>query len=212
MSKSATHHAASSEFIVSIEELQGRLGRSPYHQWLGLKIASIDPNGVTIGFTLRPDMMGNPETGALHGGIYASIIDATSSCAILARHPGSNLTIDMRVDFHRSVLIEPDKVIQLRAVGTVVRVGRTLGTADAQVRRAVLQVVVVALHEHRADDAMAGHRFGQELRRQIGFAGPLRRALPKVVMRVDDGQLRQQGWFFGLVQPGLVDGHESFSG
>ena len=39
----------------------------------------------------------------------------------------------MRVDFHRSVLIEPDKVIQLRAVGTVVRVGRTLGTADAQV-------------------------------------------------------------------------------
>ena len=133
MSKSATHHAASSEFIVSIEELQGRLGRSPYHQWLGLKIASIDPNGVTIGFTLRPDMMGNPETGALHGGIYASIIDATSSCAILARHPGSNLTIDMRVDFHRSVLIEPDKVIQLRAVGTVVRVGRTLGTADAQV-------------------------------------------------------------------------------
>jgi uncharacterized protein (TIGR00369 family) len=133
MSKSSAHPAASSPFMVSIEELQDRLGRSPYHQWLGLKIVSIDPNGATLSFTLRPDMMGNPETGALHGGIYASIIDATSSCAILARHPGSNLTIDMRVDFHRSVLIEPGKVVRLRAVGTVVRVGRTLGTGDAQV-------------------------------------------------------------------------------
>lgn len=133
VNKSTAQPAASTHAAVSVEELQGRLGRSPYHQWLGLKIASIDPNGVTIGFTLRPDMMGNPETGALHGGIYASIIDATSSCAILARYPGSNLTIDMRVDFHRSVLIEPDKVVHLRAVGTVVRVGRTLGTADAQV-------------------------------------------------------------------------------
>ena len=133
MSHSPAHHASANEHLVPIEELQRRLGGSPFHQWLGLNILSIDPNGVTIEYTLRPEMMGNPTVGALHGGIFASIIDATSSTAILARHPGTNLTIDMRVDFHRSAIIEPDKVVRLRAVGTVVRVGRTVGTADAQV-------------------------------------------------------------------------------
>jgi uncharacterized protein (TIGR00369 family) len=118
---------------VSLEELQERVQRCPYHHWLGMQAESIDPNGMTMRITLRPEMMSNPVTRAVHGGIYAALIDSTTSCAILARYPGNNLTIDLRVDYHRPVVIEPDKVTHIRAIGTVVRVGRTVGTADARV-------------------------------------------------------------------------------
>lgn len=118
---------------LSLDALQERVQRCPYHHWLGMQAESIDPNGMTMRITLRPEMMSNPVTRAVHGGIYAALIDSTTSCAILARYPGNNLTIDLRVDYHRPVVIEPDKVTHIRAIGTVVRVGRTVGTADARV-------------------------------------------------------------------------------
>ena len=117
----------------TLEELQELMTRSPFHQWLGLKPESVTPNGIVIGVTLRPEMTGSSRLRTLHGGVFAAIIDTTASFAILTRHPGTNLTNDMRVDYHRSLVMNETGETRIRAVGSIVRAGRTVATGDAQV-------------------------------------------------------------------------------
>ena len=118
---------------LSIEELQRRISISPFQRWLGLQAESIDANGVTLGLALRTELIGNPRTAALHGGIFGCLVDSAASFSIIALHGGSNITVDMRVDFHRSVTLAPGSETRIRAIGSIVRTGRTLATADARI-------------------------------------------------------------------------------
>ena len=111
---------------LSIEELQRRISISPFQRWLGLQAESIDANGVTLGLALRTELIGNPRT-------FGCLVDSAASFSIIALHGGSNITVDMRVDFHRSVTLAPGSETRIRAIGSIVRTGRTLATADARI-------------------------------------------------------------------------------
>lgn len=112
----------------TLERLQQRLAITPFAAWMGLKLESVDDHGVTMRLTMRPELRGSPSTRALHGGVTASLIDTASSYAVMALTGRSVATIDMRIDYHR--LGNADEYC---IAGCIVRLGRTLATADAQV-------------------------------------------------------------------------------
>jgi len=62
----------------------------------------------------------------VHGGVLAALVDLTADQAIAAKLGHALPTIDMRADFHRRAL--PGR---LRSRGALVRLGRTVVTADA---------------------------------------------------------------------------------
>jgi uncharacterized protein (TIGR00369 family) len=129
------------------EQLQERVSRAPFNAWLGLELVAWDEHGVTLRLRNRRELSGQVALRALHGGIIAAVVDAGCSMAVIAQTGESVFTVDMRVDYLR-----PATDDEFTVRGDVVRLGRTLATADTRViavngkvvasGRAVLQHVV----------------------------------------------------------------------
>jgi len=113
--------------MTSLQELDTRIAASPYNRWLGLRAVAIDPTGVTLEADTRPEMLGNPDTELVHGGVVSALIDATCSYAWLANEGGFVSTVDLRTDFHRPL---PKGRVIIRA--DIVRAGRSIITVDAR--------------------------------------------------------------------------------
>ncbi|MFF4951048.1 PaaI family thioesterase [Streptomyces chattanoogensis] len=75
--------------------------------------------------------MYNP-MGTVHGGYLTTLLDSALGSAVLSRLPAGTgyTTAQLNVHLIRPVTARTGK---LRATGTAVHVGRTLGTAEAQV-------------------------------------------------------------------------------
>jgi uncharacterized protein (TIGR00369 family) len=106
--------------------LQAMVDRSPYNSWLGMHIASAGPDGVAIEAEWRCDFISAPERQALHGGVIAGLLDSAAVFAVMAQSGGAAATVDLRVDYHAIPAPLP-----MRLTGKVLRLGRTLGTADS---------------------------------------------------------------------------------
>ncbi len=116
------------ENVVSLEKLQTRLTANPFNAWMGLGIVALDEESIEIGMTWREEMVSNPQARRTHGGILSALVDVAADFMIAAKVGTPAPTVDLRVDFHRAA--SPG---DLRAVGRVIRIGRTFSTAEASV-------------------------------------------------------------------------------
>lgn len=116
-------------------EVQARLLRGPYHQWLGLQVVEVGDGTIELSAQWREEWVVNPEGGYTHGGILATLVDLTADWALVSRTGRGVPTIDLRVDYHRPARGN------LRAVGKVIKFGRQFSTAEAQVFDADGQLV-----------------------------------------------------------------------
>jgi len=111
----------------TFEFVRGNLAQTPFHQWLKPELTAVDEaaGSVTITLPLREEFCRLPNRPEIHGGVVAALIDITGHAAIAAKLHHSVATIDLRVDYLRLAAGST-----LRAVGTVVKVGRTIGIVD----------------------------------------------------------------------------------
>ncbi|HVB47249.1 MAG TPA: thioesterase family protein [Burkholderiales bacterium] len=112
--------------------------RVPFNRVLGLKLVSLDTKNPRIRFDMRPDLIGNPTRGALHGGVISSVLDVTAGMVIhlafIERHglqedlvfPNIG-TVDLRVDYLR-----PGRGKHFVATGRVLRMGRRIAVAHVE--------------------------------------------------------------------------------
>jgi len=101
--------------------------RIPFNKLLGLKCLSISEGLVRVELPFSPELVGNPEVPALHGGAISSTLDTTGGLAVWSQAgPHDRVsTIDLRVDFLRPARAEP-----LIAEARVVRLGNRVGVAE----------------------------------------------------------------------------------
>lgn len=99
----------------------------PFNNLLGLRCLGIEAGRVRVELPFRPELVGNPEIPALHGGAISSTLDTTGGLAVWSQAgPRDRVsTIDLRVDFLRPGRAEP-----LIAVAKVVRLGNRVGVAE----------------------------------------------------------------------------------
>jgi uncharacterized protein (TIGR00369 family) len=85
----------------------------PHNAALGLEVIRVSRGDVWVRLPYAEKLVGNPSTGALHGGAISSAMDATSGLSIMAKlgKPGSIATLDMRIDYMRAALRGEDVVI-----------------------------------------------------------------------------------------------------
>ena len=110
------------------EALDALVRKSPFHHWLGVRLHKLDPDAVELLLPWRAEFVSVAERGYMHGGILAALVDIAGDYAIAARLGHGLPTVDMRVDFHRPAIQGA-----LVARGTVVKLGRTLCTAEARI-------------------------------------------------------------------------------
>ncbi len=101
----------------------------PFNKVIGLKVESFDPKAPKLRFDMRPELIGNPTRGILHGGVISAALDVMAGfsihAAVLERDKGEHSegfpkmgTIDLRIDYLR-----PGRGKYFIATGHVVRLG-----------------------------------------------------------------------------------------
>lgn len=111
-----------------------------FNELLGLKVGSLDPQGPTLSFAMRPELVGHYLHGRLHGGVIAAALDTVAGLAVTVgvaeKFPGETAeqvahrfgrvgTIDLRTDYlHQGV------GSQFTATGRLTRLGGRIASVQ----------------------------------------------------------------------------------
>ena len=112
--------------------------RSPFHRLLGLELVRAEAGLVEIRLPWRDELGRADGSDWYHGGVISALIDIAGDYAVASKLGRGVPTIDLRVDYLR-----PARQGELRAVARAVKVGRTVGVADVELRDAQGAVVAV---------------------------------------------------------------------
>jgi uncharacterized protein (TIGR00369 family) len=123
---------------VTADEVEQEFRTSPYHEFLGLEFRSNEPGTAEIDMPFREELVSDPDVPYLHGGVIAALLDIAGDYAVATRLGRGVPTIDMRVDFLKTAGREP-----LTARARVVKLGRSLAVADAEVANAQGEILAV---------------------------------------------------------------------
>ncbi len=75
----------------------------PHIRELGMQLLALEVGRCEIGMPWRAELVGNPESGDLHGGAVTTLIDSACGLCVLAAmdDPGPIATLDLRIDYLR---------------------------------------------------------------------------------------------------------------
>jgi len=75
----------------------------PHNAALGLELVGAEPGTAAIRLPWTAELVGDPETGAVHGGVLTSLVDATCGAAVFlgVQPPRPIATLDLRIDHLR---------------------------------------------------------------------------------------------------------------
>jgi uncharacterized protein (TIGR00369 family) len=109
-------------------DLRDRVARSPFHSWLGMEVVAASPGRVEIGLDVTEHHLNLQ--GLLHGGVIATLADTATGLAVRSMVPAGRRHVTVQLDVH---YLSPGRPGRITAVGTTVRVGATIGYAEADV-------------------------------------------------------------------------------
>lgn len=113
-----------------VEAIQAMIDRHGFMNWLDISIVEAQEGRAVLTLPYR-DELANPDAGALHGGILATLIDTASGMAIQTTFDEFGetglTTTDMSVSYVRPARSD------VRVEAEVVRVGGSMAVTEAEV-------------------------------------------------------------------------------
>ncbi len=75
----------------------------PHNRELGLELLDVQGRGCSMRLPYREDLVGNPVTGVLAGGVVTALLDAACGMAVMVvlESPAAVATLDLRIDYLR---------------------------------------------------------------------------------------------------------------
>jgi uncharacterized protein (TIGR00369 family) len=112
------------------EEIQALLDRSPFISFLKMEVKEVSEGKqqITIRTPMRSEFERGAGTGQWHGGPIAAVIDTVGDYAAALVLGRGLPTVNFRVDY-----IRPALNTALNAIGTVRRLGKSVGVVDVDV-------------------------------------------------------------------------------
>ena len=132
MSTPASDSAPPPAALSGLELLRGFIAagkRPPMAVTLGFDLVEIEPGRAVFAGTPAANTY-NP-LGVVHGGYAATLLDSACGCAVHAqlRANQTYTTVELKVAYHKALTSETGLV---RAVGTVLSIGRRVAFAEAK--------------------------------------------------------------------------------
>lgn len=77
---------------------------APQAKALGVTFVSVDEAQAVLKIAYKPDLVGDPDTGVIAGGVITTLLDQTCAQAVWAALPAytSIATLDLRIDYMRA--------------------------------------------------------------------------------------------------------------
>lgn len=87
----------------------------PHSKALGMKLKELGDGVAVFEMPYDERLVGDPETGVLHGGAVSALMDTCCGAAVMGHpaSPGGTATIDLRIDYMRAA--KPGDAITARA-------------------------------------------------------------------------------------------------
>ncbi|HBS50740.1 MAG TPA: thioesterase [Rhodobacteraceae bacterium] len=87
----------------------------PHAKALGMTLDEIGEGEAVISLPYAPHIVGDPESGVIHGGAVSAVMDTCCGAAVMSHPsaPGGTATIDLRIDYMRAAT--PGQKIVTRA-------------------------------------------------------------------------------------------------
>lgn len=79
-------------------------GGSPQARALGISFVGMEQDRATLKLPYAPELIGDPDTGVIAGGVVTTLLDHTCGQAVWAtlKASGSIATLDLRIDYMRA--------------------------------------------------------------------------------------------------------------
>lgn len=87
----------------------------PHSRALGMVLAELGDGVAEISMPYAPHLIGDPETGVIHGGAVSALMDTCCGAAVISHPavPSGTATIGLRIDYMRAAT--PGQTITTRA-------------------------------------------------------------------------------------------------
>ena len=114
--------------------IDGVLPGPPIAGLMEFAMTEAEPGRVV--FTCRPDESAYNPIGAVHGGMFATLLDSAAGCAVHSLLPAGvgYTSLDLTVKFVHAITVESGASGPLRCVGTVTHLGGRTALAQAELR------------------------------------------------------------------------------
>lgn len=114
--------------LPSASEVESNLLKAPFHRWLNLTVVSVGEGELVLRAQGRDDWFNSDDSGVVHGGIVAALLDIAADWALVTVGIAPSPTIDQTVNYLR-----PARSTDVQVIGRVVKPGRTVSVAEASV-------------------------------------------------------------------------------
>jgi uncharacterized protein (TIGR00369 family) len=80
---------------------QGHMNQTAFFAHLKGEVVGFGPGRATMRLPYGPHLVGNPDTGVVHGGVITALLDHASGAAVMAalKEPMAIATLDLRIDY-----------------------------------------------------------------------------------------------------------------
>jgi len=123
-----------------VKRAEAALDSVPFAKLLGIELEQIDTGTATLAFEIRPELKQN--TGVVHGGAIASLIDSATAFAIISLLPPDEraTTVDLTISYLRAL-----NRGRARATARVLRAGKRLIVVSAELHDEAGNLAATAL-------------------------------------------------------------------
>jgi uncharacterized protein (TIGR00369 family) len=105
-------------------------GRTPFAIALGAEMISVETGKVQMRLPYSEKLIGNPDTGVVHGGVITGFLDQSCGMAVgsTLKEPRAFATLDLRIDYMKPAKPLADIVFE----GTCMKLTREVAFASAR--------------------------------------------------------------------------------